>query len=193
MHYQFETIHPFLDGNGRIGRLLIVLMLMQEKRLDRPILYVSGYLEANRREYYDRLQGVRESGDIQSWIRFFCAAVQRQSEDGVERAARLVAIREELLGEAQTVRSRLSVIVDLVFRNPFITVRRVQLATGHTEQGARNLIKQAEARGWLESVGNFGRGGRAYWVAERVFSVMQAPATYDSDDYESTQAAIDAD
>lgn len=94
MHYQFETIHPFLDGNGRIGRLLIVLMLLESARLDHPLLYLSGFFEANRGEYCERLQGVRERGDIEGWLRFFCLAVRSQADDGVLRAKKLVTLRE---------------------------------------------------------------------------------------------------
>ena len=87
-HYQFETIHPFLDGNGRIGRLLVGLFLMSTGRLTRPLLYLSGYLEANRSEYYERLQGIRERAEVQEYLQFFFVAVRRQSEDAVrERVA----------------------------------------------------------------------------------------------------------
>ena len=75
LHYQFETIHPFLDGNGRLGRLLIVFFLMRHGRLPAPLLYLSSYLEDHRPEYYERLQAVRERGKLQEWIQFFLTAV----------------------------------------------------------------------------------------------------------------------
>ncbi len=160
MHYQFETIHPFLDGNGRIGRLLINLMLMEEGRLGTPLLYLSGYLEAHRSEYYDRLQAVRESGSVQEWLQFFLTAVRRSAEDAVYRAERLVALREKYLAEAAKTRSNLAALVELMFTNPYLTTARVEQHVKVTNQGARNLIKEAEKRGWVEEYGSFGRGGR---------------------------------
>ncbi|TQL02535.1 Fic family protein [Cellulomonas sp. SLBN-39] len=173
LHYQFETIHPFLDGNGRIGRLIVSLYLMQEGRLPAPILYLSGYLEARRSEYYDRLQAVRERGEIQEWLQFFLTAVERQAVDGATRARLLVQKREEYLSEASTSRGRLSVIADLVFQNPIMTVARAQSASGLSNQGARNLVGDAVARGWLTKVGRM--SGRDYWIAQDVHQIMQAP------------------
>lgn len=179
MHYQFETIHPFLDGNGRIGRLLIGLLLQQEGRLTTPLLYLSGYLEAHRREYYERLQAVRERGEIQEWLQFFLTAVQRQAEDGVDRAAQLVRLREEYVSAASRSRSRIGEVVPLIFANPFVTVRRVEAALGITNQGARNLIRDAEARGWLQLLRVRGRGRRQYWVAHRIFEIIEAAPLYE--------------
>lgn len=179
MHYQFETIHPFLDGNGRIGRSLINLMLMEEGRLGTPLLYLSGYLEAHRSEYYDRLQAVRESGSVQEWLQFFLTAVRRSAEDAVHRAERLVALREKYLAEAARTRSNLAALVALMFTNPYLTTARVQQRVKVTNQGARNLIKEAEKRGWVEEYGSFGRGGRIYWLARELYSIIDAPTTYE--------------
>lgn len=171
MHYQFETIHPFLDGNGRIGRLLVTLLLMLEGRLNEPILYLSGYLESHRAEYYERLQAVRERGEIQEWLQFFLTAVARQAEDGAARARLLVQKREEYLAVAATTRSRLSAVADLVFQNPVVTVAAVEEASGLSNQGARNLVRDAERRGWLSHMGTV--SGRHYWVAREVYSIIQ--------------------
>ncbi len=178
MHYQFETIHPFLDGNGRIGRLLINLMLMEEGRLGTPLLDLSGYLEQNRREYYQRLQEVREQGAIQEWLQFFLTAVRRSADDAVSRAERIVDVRERYIAEAGKSRSQLPTLVELIFSNPFVTVARLQDKTGLTTQGARNVIKDAAARGWLDEVGTMGRGGRMYWVARELFDIIDAPWAY---------------
>lgn len=178
MHYQFETIHPFLDGNGRIGRLLINLMLLEEGRLETPLLYMSGYLEQHRREYYQRLQEVREKGAIQEWLQFFLTAVRRSADDAVSRAERLVTVRETYIRQAGQTRSNLPALVELIFSNPFITVARLQKKTGLTNQGARNVIRDAEARGWLSEVGTMGRGGRMYWVASELFEIIDAPWSY---------------
>jgi Fic family protein len=179
MHYQFETIHPFLDGNGRIGRLLINLMLMEEGRMTTPLLYLSGYIEAHRQTYYQRLQSVRERGEMQEWLQFFLTAVRRSAEDATTRSERLVALREGYLEEAATSRANLSGLVSLLFANPYLTVKRVQDATGLTNQGARNLIQDAERRGWIEPAGRSGRGGRHYWVARAVMDVIEEPRAYD--------------
>jgi len=179
MHYQFETIHPFLDGNGRIGRLVIGLLLHQQGRLTTPLLYLSGYLEAHRREYFERLQAVRERGQIQQWLQFFLTAVKRQADDGVDRADKLIRLREGWMADATRSRSRIGELVPLLFANPFVTVRRVETALGITNQGARNLIRDAEARKWLETIRVRGRGRRHYWLARRVFEIIEAPPLYE--------------
>ena len=178
MHYQFETIHPFLDGNGRIGRLLINLLLMSRDRLPLPLLYLSHYFETHRDEYYARLQAVREEGDIAAWVLFFLRAVEHQARDAVARSRRLVEIREEYHQEAIKGRSSLPRLVEIIVRNPFVTVRSAERQLGLTHQGARNLIKAAEAKGWLLSLGNHGRGGREHWYAPAVLAVMEAPMAY---------------
>jgi len=190
MHYQFETIHPFLDGNGRIGRLLINLMLVEEGRLETPLLYLSGYLEQHRREYYQRLQEVREQGSMQEWLQFFLTAVQRSADDAVNRAERLVHVRERYLAEASKSRSHLLTLVELIFSNPFITVARLQHKTGLTTQGARNVIKDAAARGWLHEIGTMGRGGRMYWVARELFDIIEAPWTTTRDERRRTRTRV---
>ncbi|MEJ5944033.1 Fic/DOC family N-terminal domain-containing protein [Pseudokineococcus basanitobsidens] len=178
MHYQFETIHPFLDGNGRIGRLLIGLLLVEAGRLPTPLLYLSGYLEAHRREYYDRLQAVRERGEVQEWLQFFLTAVKRQADDAITRARTIIDLRERYLAEAMTTRSRLPQLVEIVVRNPFVTVSSVEKSLQVTNQGARNLVRDAERRGWLRPLEGRGRGGRTYWIAHEVFSALEAPARY---------------
>jgi len=179
MHYQFETIHPFLDGNGRIGRLLIGLLLHQLGRLTTPLLYLLGYLETHRREYYERLQAVPERGEIQQWLQFFLTAVQRQAEDGVDRAGQLVRVREEYVTAVARSRSRIGEVVPLILANPFVTVRRVEAALKITNQGARNLIRDAESRGWLQRLQVRGRGRRQYWLARQVFEIIEAPPQYE--------------
>jgi len=178
MHYQFETIHPFLDGNGRIGRLLINLMLAEEGRLTQPVLYLSGYFESHRPAYYERLQRVREAGEIEEWLQFFLLAVKEQADDACARSVRLVAIRERYLSVASAARSSLPLLVSMLFRNPFVTVKGVQHGCGLTNQGSRNLIGRAVELGWLTPLGGSGRGGRLIWVADEIFRVIEAPLAY---------------
>lgn len=175
MHYQFETIHPFLDGNGRIGRLLVGLMLVSERKLTRPLLYLSGYLETYRSEYYERLQAVRERGEIQQWCRFFLQAVKAQADDGIRRATALVSLREKYTAQAQMDRSRASAVLPLVFRNPFISTKDVQRATGLSNQGARSILQRAEQYGWVTPHASIGKGGRTVWVAEEVLAIIDGP------------------
>ena len=172
MHYQFETMHPFLDGNGRVGRLLIVLFLMHEKALSLPLLYVSAYMEESRREYYERLQAIRERGQIQEWLQYFFDAIHAQATDSVNRVESLVDLREKYLHDLKGGRSRAREVVDLYFENPFVTVKRVERALNVTNQGARNLIESLEQRGWLKNIGPLGRGGRVYWLADAVFAII---------------------
>ncbi len=181
IHYQFETIHPFLDGNGRIGRLLINLLLMERGRLPLPLLYLSNFFETHREQYYERLQAVREHADIEGWLVFFLDAVRAQADDAVARSRRLVAIREAYYAEAIKERSSLPRLVDIIVRNPFVTVRSVQEQLEVTNQGARNLIKNAEGRGWLRSLGTHGRGGRERWYSPAIFEVIEMPMSYDDE------------
>jgi Fic family protein len=177
-HYQFETIHPFLDGNGRIGRLVVGLMLLVEKRLSKPILYLSGYLETHRDEYYDRLQAVRERGEIQEYLQFFLRAVKAQSDDAVERAGRLVELREKYSSQSRLERSRVAALIPMIFRNPFLTTSRVARQLAVTPQGARNLLERAHALGWITEYTTLGRG-RVVWVAGEVLNVIEAPLSYE--------------
>lgn len=180
MHYQFETIHPFLDGNGRVGRLLISVLLHARNRLTHPLLYLSHYFESHRSQYYDRLQAVRETGDIEGWLLFFLHAVKVQADDAVERSRNLIRIREEYHAEAIKERSNLAGLVDILLRNPFVTVKSVERELGLTNQGARNLVRRAESRGWLSSIGAQGRGGRQYWYAPELFRIIEMPMQYES-------------
>lgn len=105
---------------------------------------------------------------------FFLTAVAHQARDAVQRAERLVRLREEYLQEAAVSRSRLSAVVDLLFTNPYITAGRVEREVGLTNQGAHNLLRQAERLGWISEAGRFGQGGRVYWVATDVRDVIEA-------------------
>lgn len=180
MHYQFETIHPFLDGNGRIGRLLINLLLKERKELDYPLLYLSHYFETHRADYYDALQQVREKGDIENWLIFFCRAVSEQAEDAVMRSKRLITLTEDYRAQAAGTRSNLLRLIDIISVNPYVTVRSVAAALEISEQGARNTLRTAASRdyGWITSMGTSGRGGREEWVASEFLSIMEGPMSY---------------
>ncbi|MEO3859933.1 Fic/DOC family N-terminal domain-containing protein [Acrocarpospora sp. B8E8] len=173
LHYQFLTVHPLLDGNGRIGRLLVLLFLIQEERLPVPLLYLSAYFERHRVEYYDRLQAVREKGRIQEWLQFFLTAVSAQADDAMQRADSLLTLREQYRSELAGNRSRASEAIELVFDNPILTTRLVRSSLGVTNQGALNLIRHLEGRGWLSKLEvRQGRGGSVFWLAPQVYAVI---------------------
>jgi Fic family protein len=172
LHYQFETIHPFLDGNGRVGRLLAIFHLVHEGVLPQPLLYLSAYFEAHRNEYYDRLQAVRERGNVQEWLQFFLTAVAVQATDAIDRSERLADLREKYRRDLAFTRSRAPEVIDLLVANPFITVRQVQTSLEITQPGALSLLRRIEERGWLRDLGTIGRGGRTYWVAPEMFQVI---------------------
>ncbi|GAA3920068.1 Fic family protein [Microbacterium invictum] len=178
MHYQFETIHPFLDGNGRIGRLLIGFLLISDGVLSAPILPISGYFERNRDEYYDRLQAVRERGEMEEWLQFFCEGVEQQANHSAARIRALVAVRERYRRETINDRSALTSVVDLIFRNPVVTVAAVMRHAGVSRPAASAALRRAEARGWLRSAGRWGRGGRERWVATEVWSAVSSEKAF---------------
>jgi Fic family protein len=145
LHYQFETIHPFLDGNGRLGRLLIVFFLVLRDRLPHPLLYLSPYFEARRDEYYDRLQGVRERGDIAGWLGFFLRGIDVQATDALHRAERLTDLREDYRARVQEAyRSKAIVLLDLAFEQPILTTRLVERRLEVTRPSSLRLLRQLE-------------------------------------------------
>ncbi|MEV7039893.1 Fic/DOC family N-terminal domain-containing protein [Amycolatopsis sp. NPDC051061] len=181
LHYQFLTIHPFSDGNGRVGRMLVLLFLRQQDRLSVPLLYVSPYFAARRREYYDRLQAVRERGEIQQWLQFFLTAVAAQADDGVLRSRELLSLRERYRAELAGSRSRAIEVVELLFMNPIITTSLIRRKLEITNQGALNLIRSLAGRGWLSEIGVSGKGGGTVWIANEVYGAIAGDEAHESD------------
>ncbi|MGH8898195.1 MAG: Fic family protein [Egibacteraceae bacterium] len=171
LHYQFETIHPFLDGNGRLGRLLIILFLVEQDVLPQPLLYMSSYFEARKGEYYDRLQAVRERGELAEWMQFFLHGVAVQATDAVERAERLADLRQLYREKLQGSRSRAGEVVDLLFENPIATAKFVAERLGITAQGAHLLLQQLQD---LDVLVEWHRvPGRAKrWLASGIMEVL---------------------
>jgi len=143
-HAQFETIHPFLDGNGRVGRLLITLLLCERKVLEQPLLYLSFYLKAHRAQYYDRLMAVRTDGDWEGWLRFFLRGVAEVSRSAAETARAILRMREEqrqrLAGSPNALR-----LLDHLFQQPIVTVRRAEEVLDVSFATAAGVIEQLEA------------------------------------------------
>jgi Fic family protein len=171
LHYQFETIHPFLDGNGRLGRLFIILYLVNQGRLPVPLLYLSSYFDQRKDEYYDRLQYVRERGEVDAWLDFFLQGVAVQATDAVARAEVLADLREKYRITLKGSRSRAPEVVDLLIGNPIITVRHVQNQLGVSQPGAANLLRQLTRHRIVREVG-IGPGVRHRWIADDVLRVL---------------------
>jgi len=174
LHYQFETLHPFLDGNGRLGRLLIVFYLVEHGRLTAPLLYLSAYLEADRERYYEALQTVRETGDPLPWIELFLSAVHSQATDAVVRAQRIVELRERYRAAASSIASSNgTALVDLVCETPIVSSRTVEARLGVTRPTALKLLRQLEAVGVLSEGDPGPRGQRRYVARELMVAVTE--------------------
>ena len=127
IHYQFETIHPFLDGNGRIGRLLILLYLIEQGLLAKPVIYISYFLKKNQIEYYDRISEVRRSGNFEQWIRFFLEAVSKAAADSLESINKLSNLHDtniEKLPKTTRSKDNLRAVFDYIEQYPIIDIKR---------------------------------------------------------------------
>lgn len=174
LHYQFETLHPFLDGNGRLGRLLIVFSLVERGRLSAPLLYVSSYIERDRDRYYEALQTVRQAGEPIPWIELFLEAVKTQATDAVRRAQRIVQLRERYRAAASSIPSSNGMaLVDLVCEHPIVSSRAVEDRLGVTRPTALKLLRQLEAVGVLAEADQGPRGQRRYVATELVAAVTE--------------------
>jgi len=173
-HYQFEAIHPFLDGNGRVGRLLITLFLVERKILPSPLLYLSAFFEATRREYYDRLRGVTEAGRWGDWVEYFLNGVARQSEDALSRAERINGIlikwQKQMAGSTSKVPSQL---VDLLAENPFCTVGGVAERLGVAFTTSQRAIDKLVKAKILERSGEAKRD--RIFCARAVLNILEEP------------------
>ena len=146
-HYQFEAIHPFLDGNGRVGRLLITLLLIEQQRLPSPLLYLSAFFEATRDEYYRQLLSVSSRGTWQDWLIYFLNGVALQSEDALSRAERINALLAQWKLKVASGASNVPVdMVDHFAMNPYFTIKNISeklnIAYSTAERGVRKLLSQ---------------------------------------------------
>lgn len=156
-HAQFETIHPFLDGNGRVGRLLITFLLVHRSVLHRPLLYLSHYLKRNRAEYYDRLTAIRRQGDWEGWLRFFLRGVAETAVEATETARAILALREQ---HREVVQERCGLngvrLLDFLFDRPLVNVNLVTRSLQVSFATANNLVREFEQVGLLREI----TGGR---------------------------------
>lgn len=155
-HAQFETIHPFLDGNGRIGRLLITLLLCEKDVLTKPVLYLSHYFKRHRQQYYDSLQAVRDNGDWEQWITFFLRGVYEVSQEATETAKHILQLRErhrqlitEQLGRSANNGHR---ILEYLYKMPIVSVPGVRDLLNITYPAANKLVRQFQELGLLHEM-----------------------------------------
>jgi len=153
IHAQFETIHPFLDGNGRIGRLLITFYLCQQGALGKPLLYLSEYFKAHRTEYYDRLDAYHEKDDIEGWLKFFLEGVAITADKAVETTRRILRLREQdvhkvmALGRSSANGKK---VLDYLYKSPYIQIKNVETITGLKNPNALALVNKLEKANILE-------------------------------------------
>ncbi len=156
-HYQFETIHPFLDGNGRIGRLLITLYLVSNGILKKPTLYISDFFEKNRNEYYDALAFVKSSNDIEHWIKFFLVGVTETSKKSIETFKKIAVLRQKIEKKIATLGRRTRVaqkLLNILYSQPIMNSKEIELKLKISQPSADSLAKQFEELGiFKESTG----------------------------------------
>lgn len=160
IHYQFETIHPFLDGNGRIGRLLITLFLMEKKVLSTPALYISYFLKKNRVEYYDRMTEVQLKGNYEQWVNFFLPALVESAEDAAVTIDKLVALHDKnaaLISGMGRAAKNAMLVFDYLEANPIIEIRKTAEALGITFNTASSAVRRLTDAGILMQTTNASR------------------------------------
>jgi Fic family protein len=154
MHYQFEAIHPYLDGNGRVGRLLVVLFLCATKILPSPLLYLSAYFERDRNEYYDQLFRVSATGDWQTWLRYFLDGVAEQARDALARSRGIRELHEQyrLLLQHRRASGNALQLMDNLFASPYMTAPLAAVLLGVTNAGARGILGRLTGAGILGEI-----------------------------------------
>lgn len=160
IHYQFETIHPFLDGNGRIGRLLILLYLMEQGLLAKPVIYISYFLKKNQIEYYDRISEVRRSGNFEQWIRFFLEAVSKAASDSLEAIRQLSALHDsniEKLPKTTRSKDNLRAVFDYIEQYPILDIKKTAKALDISYNTAATAVKKLVELGILQETTNAAR------------------------------------
>ena len=155
-HYQFETIHPFLDGNGRIGRLMITLFLVSERILDKPLLYLSQYFENNKVLYYDNLTRVRTHSDMLQWIKYFLVGVEQTATKAVDTLTKIIRLKETMETEINLTFGRRSnsalILLNRLFQNPVTTINKASKICELSYKAANDLVKLMQEREFLKEL-----------------------------------------
>ena len=177
IHYQFEAIHPFLDGNGRIGRLLVVALMVEWGLLPSPLLEISAYIEPRRDAYYDALSAVSVDGDWQGWFHYFLEAVTVQCHSTVERATKLRALRDDYRARMATPRASalLPTLVDSLFASPATTIAQARSLLGVTHRAATMNVEKLVSSGILTEVA--GRGRSRLFLATEILDTLATVPT----------------
>jgi Fic family protein len=172
MHVQFETIHPFLDGNGRVGRLLITFFLLERKRLTQPLLYLSAYIDSHKSDYYELLQRVRTHGDWNSWLRFFLRGVTEVATAAGSQAKELHRLREEYRTVLRDKPNAL-IVLDELFVNPYMTISRASKILNKSHPTAKGAISMLEEKEILREV--TGRQWGKFYVSQPILEALEKP------------------
>jgi Fic family protein len=155
-HYQFETIQPFLDGNGRIGRLMITLFLVSERILDKPLLYLSQYFENNKALYYDNLTKVRTHNDMLQWIKYFLVGIEQTATKAVDTLTKIISLKETLESEINSTFGRRSnsalILLNSLFQNPVITIDRASKICELSYKAANDLVRLMQEKEFLKEL-----------------------------------------
>jgi Fic family protein len=174
-HYQFEAVHPFLDGNGRVGRLLITLFLVERTILPVPLLYLSAFFEATRQDYYDHLRGVTDRGEWEAWLEYFLNGAARQAEDAISRAERINALLDRWHRAVSGVSSKVpGALVDLLAENPYCTVKGVAKRLKVAFTTAQRAVERLESASILAKSTQAKRD-RVY-CAKAILEILEEPA-----------------
>lgn len=177
LHEHFEAIHPFLDGNGRVGRLLITLFLIERGRLSQPLLYLSEFIERNRDDYYRGLQRIRTHGDWNGWLHYFLAGVQWSALRAVRQARQLLslhgAMRDKLAAQPRALP-----LVDALFANPYVDANRIKKLFGVSDPTARRLLGIFVGAGLIEET--TGRAWGRQYLARGVLAAIEDPGEADT-------------
>jgi len=177
VHYQFETIHPFLDGNGRIGRLLVTLLLCRKNVLSKPLLYLSAFFEKHRPEYYELLLNVSRGGQWKKWIEFFLQAVTEQSDDAVSRSRHLLELLHDYsqLAREKHLPPTAGQLVELIFMKPVLNAKTAQELLKVSYPSAQYALTSLENAGILTEI--TGRKRAKAYAAKEILKALDGEAT----------------
>ena len=174
LHYQFETIHPFLDGNGRVGRLLITLYLVGQGILNEPALYLSDYLERNRDEYYSHLTAIREKNQIIPWIKFFLKGIISTATNAKETFIKIIQLQKDMevkLHSFGTKSEKINTILNSFYDTPILSVKDIVTRTGIADKTTRNMIELMLEEGLIKEMTGYGRN--KLFIFEKYFNLFK--------------------
>jgi len=175
-HYQFETVHPFLDGNGRIGRLLITLFLVSEGILEKPLLYLSAWFEKNKGLYYDNLSKVRTKSDMLQWIKYFLAGVEQTAAQAVNTLSNVLELKAKIEQEITAEFGRRSnsalILLNALLENPYTTIEKASKTCGLSYKAANDLVAAMQQKNYLVEV--TGQSRNRIFIFEQYLNVFKA-------------------